>query len=104
MVLVISASMLANSFLQLRRTSPGFRVEGLYGSRIALPAGLTRADVTLTAFNPAGDSSEMSPRVGRHRQAALLARGTTLARGQPPTFRTMQKQRWAQATLPRQAA
>ena len=27
-----------------------------------LPAGVTAADISLTAFNPAGDSSEMSPR------------------------------------------
>jgi len=28
----------------------------------ALPAGMTRADVSLTTFNAAGNSSEMCPR------------------------------------------
>jgi hypothetical protein len=29
---------------------------------VTLPAGVTAADISLTAFNAAGDSSEMSPR------------------------------------------
>jgi putative ABC transport system permease protein len=50
MALVVSSVVLAGSFFKLQKVDPGFRTDGLYASRIALPAGRYTDAAKRTAF------------------------------------------------------